>query len=63
MSRSEAQRAADKRYAKKTQDRYSNFVVHFLPAEYESICATIKDAGLSKADFIRWAAEKLKNEK
>ena len=60
--RSEAQKAADKRYAEKTKDKYKQFAVNLKIDEYEEITAAIEDAGLSKADFLRWAVEKLKNQ-
>lgn len=60
MARSEAQRAADKRYAEKAKERYKQFTVHLLAEEYDRINAAIESAGMTKADFIRWAAEQLK---
>ena len=35
----------------------------FTPEESEQINKVLSDKGISKADFIRWAIEKLKNEK
>lgn len=60
MARSEAQKAADKRYAAKNKDKYERFIVHLKPDEYESINAAISAAGMTKADFLRWAVEELK---
>lgn len=62
MPRSEAQKEADKRYAKKVQGRYMNFVVHLLPDEYAQISKSIADAGMGKAEFLRWAVAKLDKE-
>lgn len=58
--RSEAQKAADKRYAEKTKDKHKQFAVNLKVDEYEAITAAIEAAGLSKADFLRWAIEELK---
>ena len=60
MARSEAQKAADKRYREKIQYRYEHFVVNLKREECESISAAIKAAGMTKADFLRWAVEELK---
>ena len=60
MARSEAQKAADKRYREKIQDRYVHFVVNLKREEFESISAAIKAAGMTKADFLRRAVEELK---
>lgn len=57
--RSEAQKAADKRYQAQNQNKYKTFIVHLPPEEYKRISATIKRAGMSKAKFIRWAEETL----
>ena len=63
MARSAAQRAADKRYAEKTKDRHRQFAVNLNVEEYARIVATLETAGMSKAAFLRWAAEKLQKEK
>lgn len=60
MPRSEAQKAADKRYAEKTKDDHKQFAVNFRNDEYKKITAAIVASGMSKADFIRWAVEQLK---
>lgn len=57
--RTEAQKAADKRYQAKNQHRYKPFIVHLSPDELERISATIRRAGMKKAEFIRWAEETL----
>lgn len=61
MARSEAQKAADKRYNAKISGKYERFVVNLLPDEYNRICAAIAAAGMGKAEFLRWAVEQLKN--
>ena len=62
MPRSEAQKAADKRYAAKIKGKYERFIVHLKPEEYERICANIAASGMTKADFLRWAANKVLEE-
>lgn len=57
--RSEAQKAADKRYNRKIYGKYERFVVNLLPDEYKQICDTIKAAGMGKAEFLRWAVKQL----
>lgn len=59
--RSEAQKEADKRYAKKIKDKHKQFAVNLKSDEYEKITVALEQAGMSKADFLRWAAEQLKN--
>ena len=59
MARSEAQKAADKRYREKTQDQYEHFVINLKREECASICAAIKAAGMGKAEFLRWAVGEL----
>lgn len=61
MARSEAQKAADKRYAEKNKDKYKQFAVNLQIEEYESISSAIEAAGMSKADFLRWAVKQLQN--
>ena len=59
MARSEAQKAADKRYAEKVKDKHTQFAVNLKADEYERITAALAAAGMSKADFLRWAVDKL----
>lgn len=59
MVRSEAQKAADKRYAEKVKDKHKQFAVNLKADEYERITAALAAAGMSKADFLRWAVDKL----
>lgn len=60
MVRSEAQKAADKRYAEKIKDKHKQFAVNLKSDEYERVTVAIAQAGMSKADFLRWAVEQLK---
>ena len=62
MTRSDAQEAADKRYAAKTKGRYTTFQVPLLPEEYQRICGVIASAGMGKAEFLRWAVEMLEKQ-
>ncbi len=59
MARSEAQKAADARYAKKINGKYERFIVNLLPDEYNHICEVISSAGMKKAEFLRWAVKEL----
>ena len=60
MARSEAQKAADKRYAEKVKDKHKQFAVNLKADEYERVTAALAAAGMSKVDFLRWAVEQLK---
>lgn len=57
MARSEAQKAADKRYAEKTKDKHKHFAVNLKGDEYELVVRTVEASGMSKADFLRWAVK------
>ena len=59
MARSEAQKAADKRYAEKVKDKHKQFAVNLKADEYERVTDALAAAGMSKADFLRWAVDKL----
>lgn len=61
MARSEAQKAADRKYAEKTKDKHKQFAVNLKVDEYDRITAALAAAGMSKADFLRWAVDKLQN--
>lgn len=62
MPRSDAQKVADRRYAEKVKDQHRHFGVNLKVEEYDRITSVLDAAGISKADFLRWAAEKLKEE-
>lgn len=61
MARSEAQKAADKRYAEKINGKYERFIVNLNPDEYKYIDSVIKAAGMKKAEFLRWAVKELEH--
>lgn len=61
MARSEAQKAADARYAKKINGKYKPFIVNLDPAELALINAVIAASGMKKAEFLRWAVGELEN--
>lgn len=59
MARSEAQKAADKKYAAKINGKYKPFIVNLPPDELARIDAIIAAAGMKKAEFLRWAVGEL----
>lgn len=61
MARSEAQKAADKRYAETHKGNFTTWTTKFKPAEADEIDAVIKSSGMTRAEFIRWAVEQYKN--
>ncbi len=60
MERSEAQKAADKKYAAKINGKYKPFIVNLTPDELAEIDAIIASSGMKKAEFLRWAVGELK---
>lgn len=55
MARSEAQKAADKRYKETHKKDFVTWTTKFRTEEAEEIDGVIKSSGMSKAEFIRWA--------
>ena len=47
---------------KRTKELYKQFSVKLLIPEYEEICDYLKQMKMNKAEFIRWAYDKLKQE-
>lgn len=60
MARSEAQKAADKRYRETHKTDSIKWTTWLKPAEVAEIDAIIKNSGMNKAQFLRWAAGELK---
>lgn len=60
MARSEAQKAADKRYQEKHKGAFITWGVKLPPEEAAQIDEIIREKGMSKAQFVRWGAEELK---
>lgn len=65
MARSEAQKAADKRYRETHKNESVKWATWLKPDEAERINAAIKQSGMNKAEFLRWAVKELqeKNQK
>lgn len=55
--RSAAQRAADKKYREKNPNKERNLTFRFNTPEADEIEAIITASGMSKADFLRRAAD------
>ena len=63
MARTDAQRAADKKYAAKINGKYKPFIVNLMPDELAHIAAVIAASGMKKAEFLRWAIKQLEENK
>lgn len=60
--RSEAQKRADKKYLAAHKNDYVKFQTMLKPGEAEAVDELIKQNGMTRADFIRWAAAELKKQ-
>lgn len=60
MARSEAQKAADKRYRETHKKDSITWGTKLSPAEAVEIDAIIKNSGMNKAEFLRWAVNELR---
>jgi hypothetical protein len=47
---------------KRNKEKYKKFAVNLLIPEYEEICDYLKQMKMNKAEFIRWAYDKLRQE-
>ena len=61
MARSEAQKAADKRYRETHKNDSIKWTTWLKPDEAAEIDAIIKNSSMNKAQFLRWAAGVLKD--
>ena len=61
MARSEAQKAADKRYRETHKNDSIKWTTWLKPDEAAEIDAIIKNSGMNKAQFLLWAAGVLKD--
>lgn len=59
MARSEAQKAADKRYRETHKNDSVKWATWLKPTEAAEINAIIKNSGMNKAEFLRWAVSEL----
>ena len=62
MARSEAQKRADKKYAETHKGDFVTWTTKVKPQEATKIDSIAKANGMSRADFIRWAAEQLEKQ-
>lgn len=62
MARSEAQKAADKKYREAHKNDFVTWTTCFRPDEVAEIDEVIKSSGMSRADFIRWAVKQYKSQ-
>lgn len=62
MARSTAQRAADKRYREKHKNADVSWGTRLKPDEAAALDVIIKQSGMSRADFLRWASAKFKEQ-
>jgi hypothetical protein len=60
MARSEAQKAADKRYRETHTSNQGTWAAHISPEEKRAFDALLKENDLGKTEFLRIAIEKLK---
>lgn len=60
MTRSEAQKAADKRYRETHKKDSVTWGTKLTPAEAAEIDVIIKNCGMNRAQFLRWAAGELR---
>lgn len=59
MPRSEAQKAADKRYREAHKNDLVSWGTKLPPAEAVEIDALLKSYGMNRAEFLRWAVSQL----
>ncbi len=59
MARSEAQKAADKKYRETHKNELVKWATWLHPDEAAEINDAIKASGMNKAEFLRWAVSQL----
>lgn len=59
MARSEAQKAADKRYREAHKNDLVTWGTKIPPTEANEIDALLKSRGMNRAEFLRWAVLQL----
>ena len=57
MARSEAQKAADRRYKETHTDKTVPWGTRLLPDDVAKLKAAVKECGQGNAAFLRWAVE------
>lgn len=62
MARSDAQKAADKRYRETHKNVDVSWGTRLKHDEAAAIDGIIKQSGMNRADFLRWAVEQYKKQ-
>lgn len=62
MPRSEAQKKADKKYRETHKSDAVKWATWLKPTEAEEINSIIKQSGMNKAEFLRWAVNELQKQ-
>jgi hypothetical protein len=60
--KTEAQKAANRRYNQKIKDQITTWGSRFWRTDMERFNDVLKAHNMSRADFIRWAVDKLESE-
>lgn len=47
---------------KRNKELYSQFKVNIPKEEYKILCEYLKSVGMNKAEFIRWAFDKIRED-
>ncbi len=47
---------------KRNKELYTKFAVNLPKQEYNELCDYLKSVGMNKAEFIRWAFDKLRED-
>lgn len=62
MARSEAQKAADRRYKETHTDKTVSWGTRLNPTDAAELNAIVEQSGKGRADFLRWAVTQWKKQ-